>query len=305
MDKALVLNIQKFSLHDGQGIRTTIFFKGCGLSCLWCHNPESQNYKPQLMRYEERCKKCGACTKACQNEAVSINEDGEIIYNKDKCKACGRCVDFCAYDALELAGKYYTAEELVEEVRKDIILYEESGGGVTLSGGEVMSQSPEFLLDLLKRLKRIGIKVDIDTCGLANWESYEKIAPYVDTFLYDIKMLDNEKHLEFIGEGLDVILENLVKLNNLDTKINIRIPIIGKVNDDLEEMERVAKWLIDNKIRIIQMNLLPYHSAGSVKYERLGIEYRDDLMSIPTNEKMEKIKEVFEQNGFNNIFIGG
>src|SRR5699024_1982953 len=158
MDKALVTNIQKFSLHDGDGIRTTIFFKGCGLHCMWCHNPESQNYNPQLMRYEERCMKCGSCVKACSNEALSIGENGDILFDRDKCKVCGRCIDFCAYDALEIAGKYYTTDELVEEARKDIILYEESGGGVTLSGGEVMSQSADFLLDLLKKLNRLGIK---------------------------------------------------------------------------------------------------------------------------------------------------
>ncbi len=305
MDKALVLNIQKFSIHDGEGIRTTIFFKGCGLHCLWCHNPESQNYKPQLMRYDERCKKCGACVKACPNGAMSMTDDGEIIYDREKCKGCGRCVDFCAYDALEIAGKYYTVDELVEEAKKDMIVYEESGGGVTLSGGEIMSQSPEFLLDLVKKLNRIGINIAIDTCGYAPWESYEIIAPYVDTFLYDVKMLDKEKHLKFIGPGLDLILENLIKLNEIGAKINIRIPIIGKVNDNLEEMEELAKWFIEKNIQVSQINLLIYHSAGSVKYERLGLEYKDDLMTKPSKEKMEEIKEVFKKNGFNNTIIGG
>lgn len=305
MDKALVTNIQKFSLHDGDGIRTTIFFKGCGLHCMWCHNPESQNYNPQLMRYEERCMKCGSCVKACPNEALSIGENGDILFDRDKCKACGRCIDFCAYDDLEIAGKYYTTDELVEEARKDIILYEESGGGVTLSGGEVMSQSADFLLDLIKKLNRLGIKVDIDTCGFAPWSSYEKIADHVDTFLYDIKMINKEKHLEFIGEGLDVILDNLIKLNNLDTNINIRIPIIGKINDDLSEMQKVSDWLVKNKIRVKQINLLPYHSAGSSKYERLGLNYQDERMSVPTEKRMEEIKDLFNKNGFNNIYIGG
>lgn len=305
MDKALVTNIQKFSLHDGDGIRTTIFFKGCGLHCMWCHNPESQNYNPQLMRYEERCMKCGSCVKACPNEALSIGENGDILFDRDKCKACGRCIDFCAYDALEIAGKYYTTDELVEEARKDIILYEESGGGVTLSGGEVMSQSADFLLDLIKKLNRLGIKVDIDTCGFAPWSSYEKISDHVDTFLYDIKMINKEKHLEFIGEGLDVILDNLIKLNNLDTNINIRIPIIGKINDDLSEMQKVSDWLVKNKIRVKQINLLPYHSAGSSKYERLGLDYQDERMSVPTEKRMEEIKDLFNKNGFNNIYIGG
>ncbi len=305
MNKALVLNIQKFSLHDGDGIRTTIFFKGCGFHCLWCHNPESQNYYPQLMKYDERCKGCGECIKVCEQGALTRSDDGNILLDRDKCEGCGKCVDFCAYSALEIAGKYYTAEELVDEVRKDIILYEESGGGITLSGGEVMSQDSEFLLDLLKRLKRLGIKVNIDTCGFAQWSAYEKINPYIDTFLYDIKMINEEKHLEYIGEGLELTLSNLIKLNDLDSDINIRIPIIGKVNDSLEEMKTVSNWLVANKIRVKQMNLLPYHNTGSSKYERLGIRYQDEKMSVPSEEKMEEIKYVFKKNGFDNIHIGG
>lgn len=305
MKKALVLNIQKFSLHDGEGIRSTIFFKGCGLHCLWCHNPESQNYNPQLMIYEERCRGCGTCIEACPYGALSLGENGKIQLDKDKCNGCGKCVDFCAYDALEIAGEYYTAEELVDEVRKDMILYEESGGGVTLSGGEVMSQSAEFLLDLIKRLNRLGIRVNIDTCGFAPWKTFETIAPYVDTFLYDIKMINTEKHLLFIGNGLDVILENLIKLNEINAKLNIRIPIIGKVNDELSEMEKVSDLLVDHKIKVKQINLLPYHNTGSTKYERLGITYEDEIMSVPSDETMENIKKIFQQSGFNEIYIGG
>lgn len=305
MDKALVINIQKFSLHDGDGIRTTIFFKGCGLHCLWCHNPESQNYQRQLMRYEERCKKCGACVKACPNHALTMSLGGNIVFDKDICKGCGRCVDFCAYDALEIAGTYYTVEELVDEVKKDMILYEESGGGVTLSGGEVMSQSADFLVDLLKKLKRLGIRVDIDTCGFAPWQSYEKVAPYVDTFLYDIKMINKKKHMIFIGDGLDIILSNLIKLNQIGARLNIRIPIIEKVNADLEEMRKVSDLLVENNIDVKQINLLPYHNTGSTKYERLGIAYEDEIMSVPSTEKMEEIRSLFKQSGFNNIYIGG
>lgn len=305
MKKALVLNIQKFSLHDGEGIRSTIFFKGCGLHCLWCHNPESQNYNPQLMIYEERCRGCGTCIEACPYGALSLGENGKIQLDKDKCNGCGKCVDFCAYDALEIAGEYYTAEELVDEVRKDMILYEESGGGVTLSGGEVMSQSAEFLLDLIKRLNRLGIRVNIDTCGFAPWKTFETIAPYVDTFLYDIKMINTEKHLFFIGNGLDIILENLIKLNNINAKLNIRIPIIGKVNNELSEMEKVSDLLVDHKIKVKQINLLPYHNTGSTKYERLGITYEDEIMSVPSDETMENIKKIFQQSGFNEIYIGG
>ena len=305
MNKALVLNIQKFSLHDGEGIRSTIFFKGCGLHCLWCHNPESQSYRPQLMKYDERCRRCGTCIKACPQNAISFGEDGVIQVLEDLCNGCGKCVDFCAYDALEIAGRYYSVDELVHEVKKDRILYEESNGGVTLSGGEVMSQSADFLLELTKKLNRIGIRVNIDTCGFAPWKNYETIAPYVDTFLYDIKMLHKEKHLFFIGEGLDRILDNLVKLNQIGANINIRIPIIGKVNDDLMEMRKMADLLVEHEIRVQQINLLPYHNTGSTKYERLAKEYKSELMCVPTDDMMNRIKEVFQQSGFNKVFIGG
>lgn len=304
MNQALILNIQRFSIHDGEGIRTTIFFKGCGLHCKWCHNPESQNYKMQIMRYEERCKKCDACIIACPNNAVK-KVDGRIILDRDKCQACGICVDYCAYNSLEIAGKYYTSDELVDIVKKDNIMYEESGGGVTLSGGEVMSQPIEFLLELCKKLKKIGIHICIDTCGLAPVESYRKIGPYVDTFLYDIKTLDAEKHREFIGEGLDVILNNLIEINKFSSNINIRIPIIGQVNDELDEMSKIANWLLENKIKVQCINLLPYHNTGSTKYERLDLSYDHESMSVPDQWKMEDIKNIFKEKGFQNIKVGG
>lgn len=305
MDKALVLNIQRFSIHDGEGIRTTIFFKGCGLHCKWCHNPESQKYYKQVMRYGDRCKTCGACTIACPNGAVKV-EDEKLIYNRDLCDACGKCIDFCAYDAAEVAGEEYTVDQLVDIAKRDMNLYEESGGGVTLSGGEVMSQDIDFLVSLCKKLKRIGIHISIDTCGFAKNDSYIKIAPYVDTFLYDIKTLDEDKHRAYIGEGLDTILKNLKTVNDLaSSKLNIRIPIIGKFNADIEDMERVARWLLDQKINVESINLLPYHNTGSGKYDYLGLEYDHDSMEVPSGETMEGLKEVFENLGFKKIKIGG
>lgn len=304
MNQALVLNIQRFSLHDGEGIRTTIFLKGCGLYCKWCHNPESQSYKVQLMRYEERCTKCGACIKACSNNAVE-NVDGVIILDRDKCQACGICTDYCAYNSLEIAGKYYTCDELVNIVKRDNNLYEESGGGVTLSGGEVMSQPIEFLLELCKKLKKIGINISIDTCGFAPTESYRKIVPYVDTFLYDIKTLNKDKHIEFIGDGLDTILNNLKEIDKLSSNINIRIPIIGNVNDDLLEMCKIADWLLENKIKVQSINLLPYHNTGSTKYERLGLSYDDESMTVPDQSKMQEVRDLFKEKGFKNIKVGG
>ncbi|SET58721.1 pyruvate formate lyase activating enzyme [Natronincola peptidivorans] len=304
MKQALVFNAQRFSLHDGEGIRTTIFFKGCGLYCRWCHNPESQSYAMQVLGYEERCKKCGACIMACPNNAVRESE-GQIVLDREKCKACGKCIDYCAYNALEMAGKYYTTDELVNIAKRDMILYEESGGGVTLSGGEAMSQPIEFLLELCKKLKKIGIHVTMDTCGFAPKESFRRLAPYIDSFLYDMKTLDEDKHREFIGEGLDVILDNLIEINKLSSHIHIRIPIIGKFNDDLEEMLKVAEWLLANKIKVQSINLLPYHSAGSIKYQRLGLSYDHEAMGVPEESKMEEVKKIFIEKGFQNIKIGG
>lgn len=304
MEKALVLNIQRFSPHDGDGIRTTIFFKGCGLHCLWCHNPESQNYKREIMIFEERCRKCGFCIKNCSNSAMSFL-DGKLSIDRDRCQACGDCVEECAYSALELAGNHYSVGELLEEARRDMIIYDESGGGVTLSGGEVMSQDIDFLLELCQGLDRLGIRVNIDTCGLAPSESYERIAPYVDTFLYDIKTIDREKHLEYIGGGMEVILNNLILLNGLGAKINIRLPIIGGVNDSPGDIKLIIDWLDGERIKVGQVNLLPYHNTGSGKYERLGKEYRGQKLKVPGESDMEVLKKLFIDAGYDRVFIGG
>lgn len=304
MKEAIVLNIQRFSPHDGDGLRTTVFFKGCGLHCKWCHNPESQKYEREVMVFEERCRTCGYCLENCKNNAIKI-EDGRVIIDKLLCKTCSECIENCAYSALEMAGKYYTVDEIVDEVRKDLIMYEESGGGVTLSGGEVMTQDIDFLLELCKRLERHGISINIDTCGLAPRESYEKISKHIDMFLYDIKTTNEITHKEYIGDGLDKILDNLKTVNSLGSKINIRIPIIGGVNDTDEEIAGVINWLKDENIKVEQINLLPYHNTGSSKYDRIGKKYEGQEFKVPSKSKMEEIKINFIKNGFNNIFIGG
>ncbi len=304
MDKALVINIQRFSLHDGDGVRTSVFFKGCGLHCTWCHNPESQSYKKQVMVYHERCKQCGYCVKNCSEDAISFDKD-KLIIDRNKCIACGECVENCAYNALEMAGDYYTVDELVEEIKKDMIMYDESGGGVTLSGGEVMSQDIDFLLELCKRLERIGIDINVDTCGFAPGENYDKIAPYVSKFLYDIKTMDEKVHKEHIGEGLERVLSNLEKINSLGAKINIRIPVIGGVNNTQEDMEAIIKYLQDKNINVDAINLLPYHKTGSSKYDRLNRDYKGKDLTVPKQDDMERIKDIFIRSGFTNVKIGG
>lgn len=304
MKTAVVTNIQRYSTHDGDGVRTTIFFKGCPLSCRWCHNPESQDFRKELFFYGNKCKNCGGCIPRCSSGANGM-EEGRLVFDRSKCTACGSCTDWCIYEARELAGVDYTVEQLVKEAKKDRMFYEQSGGGVTLSGGEVMSQDIEFLEPLCRALHREGLSVFIDTCGFAPYEKYEKILPYVDTFLYDIKAMDSAIHQEWTGVENGLILENLKKLSAAGANIYIRIPTIGGVNADEGFMQQVIAFLKENNIHPAQVNLLPYHNYGRNKYASLAKEYDDASMQVPTNEQMEQFKELFINNGFAKTNIGG
>ena len=304
MKTAVVTNIQRYSTHDGDGVRTTIFFKGCPLQCRWCHNPESQDFRKELFFYENKCKNCGGCIPRCPSNA-NVMAEGKLCFDRTKCTGCGNCSDWCIYEARELAGKDYTVEELVKEGKKDRMFYEQSGGGVTLSGGEVMSQDIEFLESLCRGLHREGLSVFIDTCGFAPYEKYEKILPYVDTFLYDIKAMDSAVHQEWTGVDNALILENLKKLSAAGANLYIRIPTIGGVNADEEFMQQVIAFLKENNIHPAQVNLLPYHNFGRNKYASLAKEYDDASMQVPPNEQMEQFKELFINNGFAKTNIGG
>ena len=304
MKTAVVTNIQRYSTHDGDGVRTTIFFKGCPLSCRWCHNPESQDFRKELFFYDNKCKNCGGCIPRCQSGA-NVLEEGKLCFDRSKCTGCGTCTDWCIYEARELAGKDYTVEQLVKEAKKDRIFYEQSGGGVTLSGGEVMSQDIEILEPLCRGLHREGLSVFIDTCGFAPYEKYEKILPYVDTFLYDIKAMDSAVHKEWTGVDNALILENLKKLSAAGANIYIRIPTIGGVNANEGFMQQVITLLTENNIHPAQVNLLPYHNYGRNKYASLAKEYDDASMQVPSDEQMEQFKNMFINSGFTKTNIGG
>ncbi|MBR2928144.1 MAG: glycyl-radical enzyme activating protein [Oscillospiraceae bacterium] len=304
MKTAVVTNIQRYSTHDGDGVRTTIFFKGCPLSCRWCHNPESQDFRKELFFYDNKCKNCGGCIPRCPSGA-NVLEEGKLCFDRSKCTGCGNCTDWCIYEARELAGKDYTAEQLVKEAKKDRIFYEQSGGGVTLSGGEVMSQDIEILEPLCRGLHREGLSVFIDTCGFAPYEKYEKILPYVDTFLYDIKAMDSAVHKEWTGVDNALILENLKKLSAAGANIYIRIPTIGGVNANEGFMQQVIAFLTENNIHPAQVNLLPYHNYGRNKYASLAKEYDDASMQVPSDEQMEQFKNMFINSGFTKTNIGG
>lgn len=304
MKDATIVNIQKYSVHDGDGIRTTIFFKGCHLNCWWCHNPESQHYLPELMFHRETCLGCGFCLKHCTHDAIQIDTNGKALTDQSKCVLCGDCLDYCIHNNREIVGKRYSVDELMKIVHQDACFYEESGGGVTLSGGEVMTQDIEFLEALCKRLKERDYHVAIDTCGYAPVDNYERLLPYVDTFLYDIKTLDDEVHQKYMGKSNALILSNLEFLAAHKANINIRIPVVEPVNSDLQTMQEIIAYLKD-KIGITKVNLLPYHNTGSSKYEKLGRVYPAQDLRVPSNEHMEVLKTLFEENGFQKVKIGG
>ena len=301
---SLITSIQKYSIHDGDGIRTTVFFKGCPLSCRWCHNPETQNYHKQLLTQPEKCVGCGNCIPVCREHATSLTE-GKAVTDLSRCTACGDCVDSCTLNLREIAGTEYTVEELFKELKKDEMFYEQSGGGVTLSGGEVMSMDMDYIEALCKKLTRYGITVTIDTCGQAPQANYERLLPYVNTFLYDIKTLDNELHKSYMGADNTLILSNLEYLNRQGARIYIRIPTIKEVNGNEQSMKGIISYLLDKNIRAVQINLLPYHNTGSSKYTRLGKEYEGKDLHAPSKEEMEQFVALFQNAGFNNVKIGG
>lgn len=269
MNKGVIFDIVHSSLVDGPGIRTTVFFKGCNLKCAWCHNPESQSFKPQIMFYKDKCTLCGKCKEICSSP--------------NNCILCGKCALYCQNEARKVCGKEYTTDEVLAEVIKDKAFYENSGGGVTFSGGECMLQI-DFLCEILKKCKENGIHTAVDTAGHIPFESFEKILPYTDLFLYDIKVFDNEKHKKYIGVGNERILQNLKKLFNLGAKVWVRIPIIVGVNDNIEEMQKIKEFLGGNAKKV---ELLPYHPMGENKYRAIG--KNPHPFTAPSNETIAKL----------------
>ena len=299
-----VTNIQKYSIHDGDGIRTTVFFKGCHLRCQWCHNPETQRFEKELQVDEPKCTGCGRCAAVCPHGAITILE-GKSVTDREKCVVCGRCESACLGNYRTVVGRDYSVDELAKICLQDLMFYEQSGGGVTLSGGEVMAMDSDYIKALVKKLYREGVSVAIDTCGQAPYGNYEAILPYVDTWLYDIKVMDEEKHLRYMGMGNKLILDNLTRLAAAGAKIYIRIPVVKEVNGDAESMDAIMDFLAENDIRPPQVNLLPYHSTGSHKYGKLGMEYTGQELTAPTDEEMEGFVRQWNDRGFANVKIGG
>ena len=300
-----ITNIQKFSIHDGDGIRTTVFFKGCPLKCEWCHNPETQRFEKEMQVDREKCTGCGTCASVCPNGAVRMTEDHRPTWDPKACTFCGKCENFCPAGSREIVGREYTVKELTKELMKDQMFYEESGGGVTFSGGEVMSMDMDFILAMAKELKRQDVTLTIDTCGYVPYERFEKILPYVNTFLYDVKVMDPELHKKYMGTDNKLILENLIRLSQDGARIYIRIPTIKEVNGNEENMKETIAFLKQHDIHPAGVNLLPYHDTGSGKYAKLDMEYKGTDLHAPDKEEMEALAALFVNAGFTNTKIGG
>lgn len=273
--KGTIFNIQRFSLHDGPGIRTSVFFKGCPLNCIWCQNPEGISREPQLIRQRQKCIGCYSCFDRCPQGAIKKGPTGPIV-DRALCRNCLLCSDICPAGAVEKAGREIDAAELVTELLKDRVVFEESGGGVTFSGGEPFMQ-PAFLIEVLQLLKQHDIHAAIETCGYTSWSWLEKAAALTDLFLYDLKLIDDDQYLKYTGISGSKILKNLKKLVNLNVAIQVRIPIIKGINDDEKRLKKAAAYLRD--IGIDTIELIPYHSFGEAKYEKIGRDYK--LKGLP------------------------
>lgn len=304
MEKGIVFNIQRFTIHDGPGIRTELFLKGCPLRCEWCSNPESWRRNTEVGIYASKCiskEKCGVCENVCPVEGAINFENGMIeSINRDLCTNCMKCSNSCPSDSIKAWGKMMTVEECMEIIRKDRGFYDKSGGGVTVSGGDPLVQS-DFVMELFKACKQENIQTCIESTFYAKWEQIEKVLPYTDLIISDIKHMNSEIHKKHTEVDNHLILENLQKLANDGREMILRIPVIPNVNDDMENIEKTADFIIDKlngKVRTLQ--LLSFMRLGEEKYQSLGIEYKMKDWNIDRKkfqDHVNKIASYFNNRG--------
>lgn len=299
--KGLVFDIKKYAIHDGPGIRTTVFFKGCPLECQWCHNPESWRALPEHGFRKSRCVACGQCIENCPEEAISII-DSRPVTEMNKCTLCGRCVDTCITCAREIIGREMTVNEVINEIERDNIFYDQSGGGVTFSGGEPLMQS-EFLIGLLNQCQKKRIHTAIDTSCYAEPNIIDLISEKANMFLCDIKHMDSETHKKFTGVGNSLILDNIKLLSTAGKNIIIRIPVIPDFNDDKTNIEATGKF-IASLSGVIRVDILPFNSGGKEKSSRLTIQNKYLQTKAPSEEYMKSISKKLSKYGFE-VKIGG
>jgi pyruvate formate lyase activating enzyme len=296
-----VFDIRKYSVHDGPGIRTTVFLKGCPLDCWWCHNPESQSILPEPMLRPNLCIACDVCLAVCPQGA--IRRDGDrLIWERELCDSCGECAEVCLAGAREMAGQAMTVSEVLAEIERDRLFYEESGGGVTFSGGEPLLQW-RFLVELLRACREQDLHTALDTSGFAAWDVFEQVLPYTDLVLYDLKHTDPEQHRKVTGAPLAPILRNLERLSERGIPIWLRLPWVPGINDDRDHLRRVGE-LASRLPGIRQVSLLAYHPTAASKYERLGRPYRLPGTPAPADEQVEAAAAILRGYGLA-VNIGG
>ena len=299
--EGIIVRIQRFSIQDGPGIRTTVFLKGCPLRCLWCSNPESLNSFIDLEYDRARCvAQCYECVSACGNGAIAREEE-YITINREKCIWCGKCTEVCYRGALTLVGGKMHVEQVVDEIEKDMPFYEKSGGGVTLSGGEPLYQ-PEFAKQIAKECKQKNISTALDTSGYVDWKILEDVLKYIDLVLYDIKHLNAEEHKKYTGVTNHLILENAKRVSKDGIPLILRIPVIPGVNDTPKNLRELAEFA-NSLPRLSGVHLLPYHRIGASKYPALDREYPMADLQQPTKEYMLKIRELLESFGIEPLIV--
>ena len=304
--QAPVFNIQTYCIHDGPGIRTTVFLKGCPLRCIWCANPESNTVKPQLMTYSSKCTGCGKCVGACPNNAIKVVWNSELekayaVTVRSKCTDCGKCVSACYQEARELAGTMRTVRSVIDQVKRDKLIFDGSGGGMTISGGEALMHA-DFSANLFAAAHAEGIHTTVESCSFASPEVIDKVFRHVDLGYLDVKHMDSEKHREYTGVGNEQILENIRHVAvEMKIPVVIRVPTIPGCNDDEENIRKTAQFALE--IGAQKVHLLPYHRLGESKRDSLG---ESDYFSIepPTDEHMERLKALVEDAGMS-CQIGG
>ena len=301
---ALIFDIKRYALHDGPGIRTTLFLKGCPLRCAWCHNPESWSPKPQKLYKKSKCIGCGSCVAACSHDAIELSPDG-IVPTENRCVLCGQCTDACPAAALEMSGRAWPMDELMAEVEKERGVMADSGGGVTLCGGEPL-MDPDYALELLRELGRRGFHRAVDTSLFVSPELIPEVVRECELFLVDLKTMDSEVHRKYTGVPNDLILSNIRLLSGLGARYFIRIPLIREVNADHDNLEATARSLTSLPTPPEEVDLLPYHDIGKGKHERMWSVYNPlgYAFSAPTQKEQEAAAELFRAHGLK-VQIGG
>lgn len=290
--RGTIFDIDHFAVHDGPGIRTTVFLKGCPLRCIWCHSPESQKNAPEILFISSRCTSCCACMHACPEGLQQMDTDGERHYKRHGCKGCGACINVCHSEALVFCGSEVTSQEVVEEALQDAVFYRKSGGGVTLTGGEVLSQ-PEFVLEILKGLKKQDIHTIVETSGVGSWEHLKEWIPYVDLFYYDLKVIDPVKHIKFTGSDNKIIIDNLKRLRELTSNIVLRVPLIPGYTDGEDDIMAIYLWAVKNNI--CHIHLLPYNSSAPAKYEWVGRDFIPRILNRQSFSVLKRLKDIAPQ----------